>query len=578
MRCVLQDFEALTPNLLARTIETVEGGGIIILLLKTMTSLKQLYTMTMDVHARYRTESHQDTVARFNERFILSLAGCESCLVVDDELNVLPISSGKNVKKLTEDESRSQESPELQSLKLSLKEINPAGPLIALTKTTDQAKALLTFIDAIQEKTLKTTVSLTASRGRGKSASLGLSIAAAIESGYANIFITSPSPENLKTLFEFLFKGFDALNYVEHLDYDIIQSTNPAFNKCVVRVNIHREKHRQIVQWILPSDSSVLTHAELVVVDEAAAIPLPVVKKLINGNYLVFMASTIHGYEGTGRSLSLKLIKQLREQSVSLSSSESGGVLISRDGSKNTETNPAKQTGRKLREVKLSVPIRYAENDKIEKWLHDLLCLADPPQQSKQSGCPHPSSCELYYVNRDTLFSFHPVSEHFLKTMMGMYVASHYKNSPDDLMLISDAPAHHLFVLLPPSNPSQKTLPEPLVVIQVAMEGKISRTSALESLRSGKSKTGDLIPWVVSQQFQDDGFSGLSGARIVRIATNPNYEGMGYGSRAVDLLERYYKGDIISIDENDVEILKDDVNENSEQVVELNKVNYQFKY
>lgn len=45
--CVLQDFEAMTPNLLARTIETVEGGGLIILLLKTMTSLRQLYTMTM---------------------------------------------------------------------------------------------------------------------------------------------------------------------------------------------------------------------------------------------------------------------------------------------------------------------------------------------------------------------------------------------------------------------------------------------------------------------------------------------------------------------------------------------------
>jgi N-acetyltransferase 10 len=44
---VLQDFEAVTPNLLARTIETVEGGGIIVLLLKSMTSLRQLYTMTM---------------------------------------------------------------------------------------------------------------------------------------------------------------------------------------------------------------------------------------------------------------------------------------------------------------------------------------------------------------------------------------------------------------------------------------------------------------------------------------------------------------------------------------------------
>ena len=44
---VLQDFEAITPNLLARTIETVEGGGLVVLLLKTMSSLRQLYTMTM---------------------------------------------------------------------------------------------------------------------------------------------------------------------------------------------------------------------------------------------------------------------------------------------------------------------------------------------------------------------------------------------------------------------------------------------------------------------------------------------------------------------------------------------------
>lgn len=66
--CVLQDFEALTPNLLARTIETVQGGGIIVVLLRTVNSLKQLYTMTMDVHSRFRTEAHQDVVGRFNER------------------------------------------------------------------------------------------------------------------------------------------------------------------------------------------------------------------------------------------------------------------------------------------------------------------------------------------------------------------------------------------------------------------------------------------------------------------------------------------------------------------------------
>ena len=45
--CVLQDFEAITPNLLARTIETVEGGGLVVIMLKAMKSLRQLYTMTM---------------------------------------------------------------------------------------------------------------------------------------------------------------------------------------------------------------------------------------------------------------------------------------------------------------------------------------------------------------------------------------------------------------------------------------------------------------------------------------------------------------------------------------------------
>lgn len=55
----LQDFEALTPNLLARTIETVIGGGIIVLLLENVSSLEELCAMDMDVHQRYRTQSHQ---------------------------------------------------------------------------------------------------------------------------------------------------------------------------------------------------------------------------------------------------------------------------------------------------------------------------------------------------------------------------------------------------------------------------------------------------------------------------------------------------------------------------------------
>ena len=70
-----------------------------------------------------------------------------------------------------------------------------------------------------------------------------------------------------------------------------------------------------------PGDAAKLSQAELVVIDEAAAIPLPLVKSLL-GPYLVFMASTINGYEGTGRSLSLKLLEQLRQQSATVAKPE----------------------------------------------------------------------------------------------------------------------------------------------------------------------------------------------------------------------------------------------------------------
>ena len=83
---------------------------------------------------------------------------------------------------------------ELKELKKSLKDTQPIGPLAGCTRTTDQvgsvtcsasstvplclplkialhcekqARALMTFVDSIMEKTLRRTVVLTASRGRG---------------------------------------------------------------------------------------------------------------------------------------------------------------------------------------------------------------------------------------------------------------------------------------------------------------------------------------------------------------------------------------------------------------------------
>mmetsp|Transcript_34138 Transcript_34138/g.133625 ORF Transcript_34138/g.133625 Transcript_34138/m.133625 type:complete len:985 (-) Transcript_34138:2661-5615(-) len=513
--CVLQDFEALTPNLLARTVETVEGGGLVIILLRTMSSLRSLYTMAMDAHSKLRTEKHSKVSGRFNERFILSLASCKSCIVCDDELNLLPISSTVRSKmsNVPNYSQGSAEEKELDELKVSMSDVDYVGELLARTKTIDQAKAFLSFVEAISEKTLRTTVSLTASRGRGKSAALGLAVAAAIAHEYSNIFITSPSPENLRTFFEFLFIGFDALEYQEHTDYEILQSLNPAMNKCVVRVNVFRS-HRQTVQYVDPHDAAkAAQHAELFVIDEAAAIPLPIVKSLL-GSYLVFMSSTITGYEGTGRSLSLKLLTQLRKSSGQ---------------------------GRELREVTMETPIRYSPGDPVERWLYDLLCLdAGEKDYALGHAAAHPSKCELYWIDRDALFSRHSAAEAFLRRVMALFVSSHYKNSPNDLMMLSDAPAHELFVLLGPTKADSTRLPDILCAIQVCFEGGISKESALKSMNRGSRPHGDLIPWTLSQQFQEPELIEFTGLRVIRIATNPSVQSMGYGTRAMELLFEYY--------------------------------------
>jgi N-acetyltransferase 10 len=66
------------------------------MLIKTMDSLRQLYNLCMDVHSRFRTDQFDKVEPRFNERFMLSLAKCTNSLVMDDELNILPISTTIN--------------------------------------------------------------------------------------------------------------------------------------------------------------------------------------------------------------------------------------------------------------------------------------------------------------------------------------------------------------------------------------------------------------------------------------------------------------------------------------------------
>ncbi|KAL3515472.1 hypothetical protein ACH5RR_022374 [Cinchona calisaya] len=153
----------------------------------------------------------------------------------------------------------------------------------------------------------------------------------------------------------------------------------------------------------------------------------------------------------------------------------------------------------------------------------------------------------------DTLFSFHKESEIFLQRMMSLFVASHCKNSPNDLQLMADAPAHHPFVVLGPVDESKNILPDIFCVLQVCLEGQISRDSALQCLHKGHLPSRDQIPWKFYEEFEDTEFPSLSGVRVVRIAVHPSALTQGYGSAALDQLTRYYEGQLSHISEIDIE-------------------------
>lgn len=101
-------------------------------------------------------------------------------------------------------------------------------------------------------------------------------------------------------------------------------------------------------------------------------------------------------YEGTGRSLSLKLIQELRQQSTGKGST--GGCGYYSDANGYVMITLHLLSGRTLREAVLSDPIRYARGDAIEQWLHKLLCLDVATLPRVMTGCPPPPNCQLYLV------------------------------------------------------------------------------------------------------------------------------------------------------------------------------------
>lgn len=111
-----------------------------------------------------------------------------------------------------------QEQSDIKELSATQPEF--ARALIRQCRTVDQAHVLLHCLDLLRSAKA-THLAVTASRGRGKSAALGLAIAGALALGFPAIAVTAPHPAAVRTLFEFVGRGLTALGFREHADYEM---------------------------------------------------------------------------------------------------------------------------------------------------------------------------------------------------------------------------------------------------------------------------------------------------------------------------------------------------------------------
>lgn len=444
-----------SPNDIGRLVEVVSGGGLVIFTLPPINewiSKPTLFQKWLIVPPY----SEKDLRHIFKRRFINTVINSEGTWLLDLEKN-------EAIGKPRHTKTEVNVKPEAEGIcKLAL--------------TSDQVNVIRECEKAFKDEGRKTVVIL-ANRGRGKSAAIGLVLADIVSKGIVKrVVITSPEPTGASTLYRFLKDGLSFLNvkYIEEKE-GILDTIKIGDVKIV---------------YMRPELASRV-RADVKIVDEAASIPIPLLYRIIGSARFSMFASTVHGYEGTGRSFTLRFLKGLKEI-------------------KNLS----------VKELTMTTPIRYPVNDPIEKWLYSFLLLnAEPPEISLDTARRR----STYYVHLDINRLFE--DEEMLKGFYGIYVMAHYRNRPDDLAILADAPHHSARALMMNGKV--------IVSIQLAEEGGLSEQLIEEYMKEGVKLSGHMIPHRLAVYNGLKSFPKLKGLRIVRIATHPKLWGEGFGSKTL---------------------------------------------
>ncbi|MEL7384826.1 MAG: GNAT family N-acetyltransferase, partial [Pseudomonadota bacterium] len=314
---------------------------------------------------------------------------------------------------------------------------------------------------------------LTADRGRGKTSALGIACALLLEQKLLRILVTAPSIKAVEPVYQHAQR---MLSTAQRVKKDRL------------------EAGLGYIQFIAPDEIlSALPECDLLLVDEAAAIPVPMLKQITEQYHRLVFSTTIHGYEGCGRGFALKFVDWLQKQ----------------------------RPGTKL--CHLQQPIRWAVNDNLESWLYQafLLDAELTPSQPAELG-----DISLINLRKSALISNPSV----LKTCFALLVNAHYQTSPNDLLHLLQDEHCQIYVA---QNKNE------IVGVMLTVEEGNLDSNLVKDIQLGKRRPkGHLTPVTLINQLGYADVGALSTLRVMRIAVNPELQGQGIGQQMLKLLEQ----------------------------------------
>ena len=322
--------------------------------------------------------------------------------------------------------------------------------------TDDQARAVDALVDMVIAARPRPVV-LISDRGRGKSSALGLAAGRLLADGVvAEVVVTAPGEAAAGPVFERAreIPGGDAPRFLS--------------------------PERLLAE---PRPDSLL------LVDEAAALPVPVLERLLASHPRIAFATTVHGYEGTGQGFAVRF----------------RGILDRR--------------AKGWRELRLAEPIRWARADPVERFASSALLLDATPAPLEEIAAAEPSTCDVvHHDDRAALAA----DERELSELLGLLVLAHYRTTPADLRRLLDSPNLSVGVLQHRSRVVAAAL--------VAAEGGLSE-EATHAIEVGRTRPrGHMLPEVLASHLGRPEGARLPSARVVRIAVHPGLQRRGLGS------------------------------------------------